>query len=140
MSLRLKNSQCLAMRSHRAQRGFSLIEVVVALAIVAVTLGTVLRLLGTTLVSVDRAGNYLRALGAAQSHLAEASSGSPLSFGVTQGSQDGIEWRLSVQPFSMLPVDPKVTLYHVVVLTSYQGTKVELETLLLAASSLRAEP
>lgn len=127
-------------RSHSAQRGFSLIEVVVALAIVAVTLGTVLRLLGTTLVSVDKAGDYLRALSAAQSQLAEANSGRPLSLGVTQGSRDGIEWRLSVRPFSAPPVDPKVALYHVVVLASYQGTKVELETLLVAASNLRAEP
>lgn len=121
-------------RLHRTQHGFSLIEVVVALAILALTLGTVLRLVSGTMLSTGKAENYLRALSVAQSQLADAAARPQLNLGTSQGVADGIDWRLSVLPFTAPRPSPGTSLYHVVALADYRGSKVELETLLIARS------
>jgi general secretion pathway protein I len=116
----------------RGERGFSLIEVVVALAIVALTLGTVFRLLNGTAYSVSKADNYLRALDVAQSHLAEVAGQPSLQLGNSQGSVDGIDWQTSVLAFAAPNPTPNTQLYHVAVTASSRGSKVKLETLLIA--------
>lgn len=121
-------------RTSKTQRGFSLIEVVVALAIVALTLGIVLQLLTGTINSVGKADNYLHALSAAQSQLAEIAARPQLQLGTSQGSVEGIDWRTSVRAFPGPRPTQKAKLYHVVVLASYRGSDVELETLFIAGS------
>ena len=79
-------------RSPRTQTGFSLIEVVVALAIVALMLGAIYQVSNGAVRSTVRTDNYLRALAMAQSRLAEASAMPVLKVGTVLGSTDGVAW------------------------------------------------
>ena len=72
-------------RSPRTQTGFSLIEVVVALAIVALMLGAIYQVSNGAVRSTVRTDNYLRALAMAQSRLAEASAMPVLKVGTVLG-------------------------------------------------------
>lgn len=119
-------------RGRRRQKGFSLIEVVVALAIVALMLGTIYQVSSGAVRSTVRTDNYLRALATAQSRLAEASAMPVLKVGTVLGSSDGVAWSRSIKPFAAPPPSPDTRLYQVSVIATRSGSKVALETLLIA--------
>ena len=119
-------------RSIQSQSGFSLIEVVVALAIVALTLGTVYEISSSSTQSTTRTDNHLRALGTAQSRLAEISAQPILRTGTTLGSEDGIAWSRSVHALPGRQPTPQTKLYQIAIVATYQGSRIELNTLLIA--------
>jgi prepilin-type N-terminal cleavage/methylation domain-containing protein len=119
-------------RGHRSQRGFSLIEVVVALAIVSLMLGTIYQVSNGAVRSTVRTDNYLRALAMAQSRLAEASAMPVLKVGTVIGSSDGVAWSRSIKPYAAPPPSPETRLYQVSVIATRSGSRVALETLLIA--------
>jgi len=119
-------------RGRRSQMGFSLIEVVVALAIVSLMLGTIYQVSNGAVRSTVRTDNYLRALAMAQSRLAEASAMSVLKVGTVIGSSDGVAWSRSIKPSAAPPPSPETRLYQVSVIATRSGSRVTLETLLIA--------
>lgn len=119
-------------RSPRTQTGFSLIEVVVALAIVALMLGAIYQVSSGAVRSTVRTDNHLRALAMAQSRLAEASAMPVLKVGTVLGSTDGVAWSRSIKPFAAPPPTPDTRLYQVSVTATRSGSKVMLETLVIA--------
>lgn len=118
--------------SSRSQKGFSLVEVIVALAIVALMLGAVYQVSAGSVRSTARTDNYLRALTTAQSVLAQVSAQPVLQVGTTLGSSGGVAWSRSIKPYAAPAPTPETRLYRVTVSAMRQGSKVELETVLIA--------
>lgn len=119
-------------QSSWSQRGFSLVEVIVALAIVALMLGAVYQVATGSVRSTERTDNYLRALTTAQSVLAQVSAQPVLQVGTTLGTSGGVAWSRSIKPYSAPAPTPETRLYRVTVSAMRQGSKVELETVLIA--------
>ncbi len=81
-----------------AERGFTLLEVLVALAVLSIALGALLPLFAGGLQGAAVAGDQVMATLAAKSLLAELEAG-PLMPGTTGGDlEGGGRWRLDVQP------------------------------------------
>ena len=119
-------------QSSNSQGGFSLVEVIVALAIVALMLGTVYQVATGSVRSTAKGDDYLRALTTAQSVLAQASAQPVLRVGTTLGSSDDVAWSRSIKPYSAPAPTPETRLYQVTVVAMRQGSKVELETVMIA--------
>jgi general secretion pathway protein I len=90
----------------RLQRGFSLLEVLVAFVIVAVVVTALYQLFGGALGNAAAASDWTRALLVAQSHLDLAAAAEPLRETSDTGTEtDGrIAWRTTVTPY--VPPDP----------------------------------
>ena len=95
-------------RPQRASRGFSLLEVLVAFAILALVGTALFRLFSTGLGNASAADDYSRALLVAESVLAETASAQPLREATTQGTADDgrIQWTAQVAPYSPPGVSP----------------------------------
>lgn len=83
------------MRAAR-ESGFSLIEVLVAFAILAAALATLSSAFGTGLRGTRNAEFQLRAVDFAENLLAEAGRSTPLKRGVQTGTADDLHWQLEV--------------------------------------------
>ena len=119
----------------RSDDGFTLIEVLVALAILSLSAGVVL---GVFSASLDRARDSERGMAArrlAQSLLAEAQARPGLGFGRTQGeTADGLRWSIIAAPYAQ-PGDD-TALLHGESLT----VTVAWDTRSMALQSLRLVP
>ena len=83
-----------------SSRGFSLIEVVVALAILALALGSLMQLFGAAARSATLTGERNQALALAESRLALLSAETVLTEGESSGTFDEkYRWRVRVAPF-----------------------------------------
>jgi general secretion pathway protein I len=107
----------------RAERGFTLLEVLVAFAIAALALGVMFRAIGTGLGSAAVAARYQQALSRARSHLAAA--GVRLVPG-TQSGEDGggFSWRVRISVTAQgppLPAGVRAVLYAVRVTESWDA-------------------
>lgn len=122
-------------RAQRGQSGFGLIEVVVALAIVALMLGVTYQISSISVRSTARSENYLRALATAKSTLAEASASPVLRIGTVVGSTDGVAWSRAVKPYNAPSPTTDTRLFQVTVVATRQGSRVTLETVLLAGAA-----
>ncbi|MEE4379660.1 MAG: prepilin-type N-terminal cleavage/methylation domain-containing protein [Candidatus Competibacteraceae bacterium] len=124
-------------------RGFSLLEVLVAFAILSLTLGVLLQVFATGLRNTANAEDYTRAVLQAESLLAQVGINLPVES--QQGEiDDRFQWRITVTPFPLENIlDPETptenlrfTPYQVVVEVSWSATtartrSVTLETLRL---------
>ena len=85
---------------HDREGGSVFVEAMIAAAIVAVALGATFRTIGesarrTRLVEARRA-----ALMVAQSELASVGADIPLRLGHTSGTNDGLLWRVDIEPYA----------------------------------------
>ncbi|SMF96957.1 general secretion pathway protein I [Methylomagnum ishizawai] len=88
------------MRIERGQRGFSLIEILVAFSIMALTLGVLLRIFGGAGRIAATADEYSRAIVVAESMFAGLGIETPLEPGETQGEiGEAYHWTLKVEPY-----------------------------------------
>jgi general secretion pathway protein I len=127
-------------RSRPADRGFTLLEVVVALVIAAFALIALFRAGSTGLFAVDVAAQTEEAVERAQSHLAQlARDGAVAAQDVGGDDGGGFRWHLRIRPLAVhtLPVlgstaQSSMTLFDVEVAISWKargrGHSVVLET------------
>jgi general secretion pathway protein I len=81
----------------RRDRGFTLLEVVVAFAIASLALGIMFKAAIGGLSAVGTAGRYEEAVSRAKSHLAAVGRDSKLTAGETQGDDGGgYHWRIRI--------------------------------------------
>lgn len=95
------------------QAGFTLIEAVVAFAILALSCGVVYRVFGDSLLFQNSLQRRQAAMALAESKLAELNAEIPLHPGIQQGTTpDGSHWQVSVTPYMEqgLTVDPRLPL------------------------------
>jgi len=95
------------MTRRRPSAGFGLLEVLVALGLVAATIAAGLQILGTAARGTADADRYSRAVMLAESRMAELGATGALAPGETLGDAgDGFVWRVSVRPFADYAAPP----------------------------------
>ncbi len=101
------------------QRGFSLLEVLVAFSVLAIALAIIFQLVGTSLRNAAASDEYGQAVVVAESVLARVGREWAVDGGGMGGDDAGYRWQLEVAPFGdnsgLLP------LYEVVVVVSWDN-------------------
>lgn len=88
------------MTASRQQRGFTLIEVLVAFMILAISLSVIFRIFSDGLRNVAISEDYAQAMLVAEAQLASAGLDEPLLDGVTAGEWDTrFRWQRVVEPY-----------------------------------------
>jgi general secretion pathway protein I len=87
-------------RRRRRERGFSLIEVLVAFAILALSLGVLLQIFSRSMNSTALSETYSRAVALAEAKLNSVGADIPLQEGVHSGDpEDGMDWIVNIEPY-----------------------------------------
>jgi general secretion pathway protein I len=81
-------------------RGFSLLEVLVALAVLALSLGVLLQSFGSGARAATTTDRYAQALALAEERLALSDIGREARAGVTQGARGEFAWQLEIAPYA----------------------------------------
>src|SRR5437588_818439 len=108
-------------------RGFTLLEIVVALAIAGLALVGLFRAGSGGIVAVGNAAQMQEATERAQSHLAALGRLDPINPGETAGDDGGgYHWRVTARPVSDWQIGPAaasvtVTLFEITVTVSWQA-------------------
>ena len=127
---------------HR-QRGYSLIEVLVAFTILAMALTVLLKIFSAGLRNVDAASEYAQAVSIAEAELAIPGILEPMQPGITQGEEDGgYSWVRDVSEFRPLNrpdyVDTPVLPYLISVEVTWSAGRgertVRLDTIRIGAA------
>ena len=92
---------------HSGNEGFTLIEVLVALSVVAITLAAIGSLVATTIRGVRSVGGHLALTETARSIFAGLPGRNELAPGNFSGAVAGHRWRVDVLPFQADFVDPQ---------------------------------
>lgn len=87
--------------THRAaEEGFTLVEVLVALAVLAAGLTAILSTLSSGIFHQTRARTLAEATLGAETILARLGADLPLNTGITEGALgDGLRWRMEIAPY-----------------------------------------
>lgn len=127
-------------RRNKQQGGFSLLELIVASVVMALVVGTLLRLYGSSMRSVALADEYSFAVQVAESRMQAVGSEIPVEEGTESGSEEGTpyNWVVRMEPAQLdedqedfsLSVQP----YQVSVVVSWNSDGRQREFML---SSLR---
>jgi general secretion pathway protein I len=127
--------------------GFSLIEVLVALAIVGLALAAAAETLGIGLTSHDTAKDAAAALAVAEDEIAQAGAGAPLRAETRDGNfADRFAWRLVVAPYDEPQSDrfaepaSNFRLFRVAVTVSWQDGRRQRRLALATVRLGRAPP
>ena len=97
-------------RAHRRnQRGFTLIEVLVALSVVAISLSAIGSLVAVTIRGARSVGGHLALLETARTIITGLPDRGELSPGEFSGEAAGHRWRVDVLPFYADFIDPEKT-------------------------------
>ena len=84
----------------RGEAGFTVVEIVVSLSILALSLSALLFVISNAVVQTGRAENAAQAASLAQSLIAEVATDTPLRNGEWTGtSENGLRWRLRMEPY-----------------------------------------
>jgi len=84
----------------RCQEGFSLLEVLVAFTILALTLGVLLQIFSKAMAVIAVSADYDRAVAVAETQLTRVGAEIPLEIGVYSGeTEDGIAWTVRIQDY-----------------------------------------
>ncbi len=106
------------------QRGFTLLEIMVAFTIMALSVAVLLRAFGGSVRLIGDAGEMAKAVTLAQSKLAEVGRIIPVEESEESGEwQQNYHWTLSIQPFEPFqPVadNPRLAMYRVEVTVTWQ--------------------
>jgi general secretion pathway protein I len=118
------------------QRGFTLLEVLIAFAIAAIALAAMVRAVGLGLEAAHQSGRYQEALSRARSHLAALGTDIDRLEGIHDGDDGGgYRWRIDVIPFAPPVAATTPMLYRVTVTISWaergRGREVSLASELL---------
>lgn len=126
------------------QRGFSLLEILIAFSILALSLGILLKIFSGGVNTAGVAEEYNAAVQIAESLMAKTGVEAPLQAGETTGLEnEKYHWRISVSPFQFTAENSDVTAIEVVLFkvkvtvnwgddVAADGRQVELITLKLA--------
>ena len=85
--------------ARRGQRGFTLIEALVALGVLAATIALVNRTFATGWSAVRHGSLESRAVAIAKARLETAGTEIPLAADTAEGAQDGMRWRREISPY-----------------------------------------
>src|SRR5580704_7933192 len=99
----------MSCRASRSEAGFTLIEVLVAIAVLAVVLGAIGAVVGTTVKGIRSVDRKLPLLETAQNLLASLPERGLLKPGTQTGGSGGFEWRIDVVPLAISPPAPPPT-------------------------------
>ncbi|HYN79168.1 MAG TPA: prepilin-type N-terminal cleavage/methylation domain-containing protein [Lamprocystis sp. (in: g-proteobacteria)] len=95
----------------KAQSGFSLLEVLVAFAILALSLGVLMQIFSRGMLTTLAAAQYSRAASLAEARLAAVGSAIPLEAGATSGKpENGFAWELSIVQTELADAAPGLAL------------------------------
>ncbi|WP_040844572.1 type IV pilus modification PilV family protein [Thiorhodococcus drewsii] len=101
----------------RAQRGFSLLEVLVAFAILAISLGVLMQIFSRSTLTAVTTSQYSQAASLAESLLQDVGIDIPLTEGATSDrSEDGFDWEVTIVRVEFNEdafLDPPATPYRV---------------------------
>jgi general secretion pathway protein I len=118
--------------------GFTLVEIIVALAILALSLSAILPAISDALWRTSEAEAQAEAASLARSLLAQAGTAVPLNNGAAAGQfENGFHWRLRVTPYGSAYPGATVRAYEIVAEVSWDDARSErsiaLTTLRLGA-------
>ncbi len=105
------------------QQGFSLLEVLVAFSILAISLGILYQAMGGSLRNLSVSAEYTQAMMIAESKLAEVSGRIPLASTTEEGdTESGFHWQVEVSPYATnQDTEIKLEPFHVHVSVSWKA-------------------
>lgn len=96
-------------RQRRGEGGFSLLEVLVAFAVLAVVFGVLLQIFAGSAQRATLAESYLKATTLAESRLNAVGAEVPLAAGSVAGeAEEGFRWALTLEPYPLEGLDPVI--------------------------------
>lgn len=96
----------MAERLYPLQVGFTLLEVVVAMAVAGLVLGAAMQLIGAGAHAAATLNTHRRALLVAESHLESIAAQTELAVGTTNGTTtDKFRWQATVEPLELPDAD-----------------------------------